>query len=170
MRKILLMCVAFIISAAAASASPAATAGRLPDIDGWINGVVRVTKLETVSGNRGTWLERDYRTAAGVPLHAVWIDGAGEKGWDVSDKEISADDGPLGTGATYKTISAAGERAILEHHPVTGYSLTARIDKLGVLTLESKAADEGEIISAADVLIGRIISDAKGDADIKAGP
>ncbi len=37
-------------------------------------------------------------------------------------KEISADDGPLGTGASYKTLSVKGEKAILEHHPVTGYS------------------------------------------------
>lgn len=128
----------------------------LPEIPGWINGELRKTEFDTVSGKRGFWLERDYRNNAGVPFHAVWMEGSGDKGWTPPEKEISADDGPLGTGASYRTLSVKGEKAILEHHPVTGYSLSVKVGKKGTLTLESIISDGKEITAAAEILVGRI--------------
>jgi hypothetical protein len=129
---------------------------KLPDMAGWMNGEARTTVLDTVSGNRGTWTERNYRTAQGVAVHAVWIDGAGAKGWSVSNNDLAADDGLIGTGATYKTISIAGVRASIDHHPITGYSLAAAFGD-GALTLESKLATEKEIISIAEDIIRKMM-------------
>lgn len=148
--------IAFMICIISAFSLFAADVNRLPDIDGWQNGEVRITSFDTVSGNRGTWLERDYRTISGVPFHAVWMEGSGDKGWDVSDQTLSAYDGPLGSGATYRTLTIAGNKAAIEHHPVSGYSLAVKIGKLGTLTLESNIANEDEIISAAEIIIKKI--------------
>ena len=84
------------------------------------------------------------------------MEGSGDKGWTPPGNEISADDGPLGTGASYKTLSVKGEKAIIEHHPVTGYSLSVKVGKKGTLTLESLIATEEEMTAAAEVLVGRI--------------
>jgi len=137
--------------------APSAATERLPYVEGWINGDIRVTVLDTVSGSRGTWAERDYRTADGVPFHAVWLDGAGCKSWDIKNTVISADDGPLGSGANYKTLIVAGENAEIEHHPIMGYSLSIKVGDLGVLTLESKISTEKELIDAGKMLIGKIL-------------
>ena len=98
-RAIMLTMTLFLFQTAAAAQT------MLPGIQGWSAGELRETKFESVSGNHGTWLERDYRTAAGVPFHAVWIDGSGPKGWNTGKKEIAADDGAIGSGAHYKTIT-----------------------------------------------------------------
>lgn len=124
-------------------------AAGLPEISGWQCGELTTTVFDTVSGNRGKWQERNYRTGDNARVHTVWIEGAGEKGWTPPAADISADDGLMGRGATYKTLTIAGEKALLEHHPITGYSLAVKIDKKGTLTLESLNASEKEIIDAA---------------------
>ena len=148
-RAIMLTMTLFLFQTAAAAQT------MLPGIQGWSAGELRETKFESVSGNHGTWLERDYRTAAGVPFHAVWIDGSGPKGWNTGKKEIAADDGAIGSGAHYKTITAAGYKAVLETHPITGLALSVRL-KEGVLTLESAIASEEEAIAAAETIINSI--------------
>lgn len=156
MKKIVILSLAMAVLFLNISLSWAQMTEALPEIQGWINGELRKTEFDTVSGKRGFWLERDYRNNAGVPFHAVWMEGSGDKGWTPPEKEISADDGPLGTGASYRTLSVKGEKAILELHPVTGYSISVKVGKKGTLTLESIIANEEEIIGAAEVLIGRI--------------
>ena len=141
--------------------SPASAGEALPEISGWINGELRKTELDTVSGKKGFWLERSYRNIAGVPFHAVWMEGSGDRGWTPSEKTISADDGPLGSGASYRTLSVAGQSSVLEHHPVTGFSLSVKAGKKGTLTLESNVAAEEEMISAAEVLITEILREDK---------
>lgn len=160
MIKKIVIYLAIPIMALFVSLSPAPGKETLPQISGWINGELRMTEFDTVSGKRGLWLERNYRNNAGVPFHAVWIEGSGEKGWSPSDKAISADDGPLGNGATYRTISIDEQKALLEYHPVTGLSLSVKAGIKGTLTLESNIANEEEIISAAQTLINEIL---KGD-------
>lgn len=54
-------------------------AATLPDVPGWQNGEMRTTELKTVSGNRGIWIERDYRTAEGTFFHAVWMEGRAKR-------------------------------------------------------------------------------------------
>jgi len=154
LRKIFAALALLVVYSIAAWAAPG-----LPDIEGWTNGKARVTELQTDFKNRGRWIERDYRTDGGVLVHAVWMEGSGERGWNVADGDISADDGPLGSGAVYRTIRAAGEKAILERHPVMGCSIAARVGTLGVLTLESKSATDEEMIQVAETLILKIKSD-----------
>ena len=156
MKKTIIFSLALLVLFFNISLSSAQMTDALPEIPGWINGELRKTEFDTVSGKRGFWLERDYRNNAGVPFHAVWMEGSGDKGWTPPGNEISADDGPLGTGASYKTLSVKGEKAIIEHHPVTGYSLSVKVGKKGTLTLESLIAAEEEMSAAAEVLVGRI--------------
>lgn len=156
MKKTIIFSLALLVLFLNISLSSAQMTDALPEIPGWINGELRKTEFDTVSGKRGFWLERDYRNNAGVPFHAVWMEGSGDKGWTPPGNEISADDGPLGTGASYKTLSVKGEKAIIEHHPVTGYSLSVKVGKKGTLTLESLIAAEEEMTAAAEVLVGRI--------------
>lgn len=156
MKKTIIFSLALLVLFLNISLSSAQMTDALPEITGWINGELRKTEFDTVSGKRGFWLERDYRNNAGVPFHAVWMEGSGDKGWTPPGNEISADDGPLGTGASYKTLSVKGEKAIIEHHPVTGYSLSVKVGKKGTLTLESLIATEEEMTAAAEVLAGRI--------------
>ena len=157
MIKNILIYLAIPILALFVSLSPAPAKEALPEISGWINGELRMTEFDTVSGKRGLWLERSYRNSSGVPFHAVWIEGSGEKGWSPSDKAESEDDGPLGSGASYRTISIDQQGALIEYHPVTGLSLSVKAGTKGTLTLESNVANEEEIISAAQTLIRNIL-------------
>ena len=156
MKKTIIFSLALLVLFFNISLSSAQMTDALPEIQGWIHSELRKTEFDTVSGKRGFWLERDYRNNAGVPFHAVWMEGSGDKGWTPPGNEISADDGPLGTGASYKTLSVKGEKTIIEHHPVTGYSLSVKVGKKGTLTLESLIATEEEMTAAAEVLVGRI--------------
>ena len=156
MKKSMIIILAFIFSVLTAAGALAQNIDALTEIDGWINGELRKTEFDTVSGKRGFWLERDYRNTVGVPFHAVWMEGSGDKGWTPSDKEISADDCLLGSGAVYKTIAIKGEKAIIEHHPITGYSLSVKVEKKGTLTLESNVANQEEMISAAETFVNKI--------------
>ena len=163
MIKNILIYLAIPILALFVSLSPAPAKEALPEISGWINGELRKTELDTVSGKKGFWLERSYRNNAGVPFHAVWMEGSGDRGWSPSEKTISADDGPLGSGASYRTLSVTGQRSILEHHPVTGFSISVKAGNKGTLTLESNIAAEEEMISAAEVLITEILREDKAE-------
>ncbi|NLX85084.1 MAG: hypothetical protein GXZ00_05660 [Synergistaceae bacterium] len=156
MKKTTIIILALIFSVLTAAGALAQNIGALTEIDGWINGELRETEFDTVSGKRGFWLERDYRNNVGVPFHAVWMEGSGDKGWTPSEKTISADDGLLGTGAVYKTISIKDDKALIEHHPILGYSLSVKVGKKGTLTLESNIANEEEMISAAEILVNKI--------------
>lgn len=148
MRRILFFAMMAVILTCTATA-----AASLPDINGWSCGELRTTALDTVSGNKGQWLERDYRTASGTPLHAVWIEGVGQKSWN-PQKDTSSSDG---AGATYKSVEISGCSAVLERHPVTGPSLSIKVAKLGVLTLESNnSTTDEELQRAAEVLLKEI--------------
>lgn len=151
MKKLLLAC--FVITACALALPASSDSAELPEIAAWQNGALRITTLETVSGNRGSWQEREYRTDLGARVYAVWIEGAGEKGWTVPSGDISADDGLIGNGATYRTVMIASENGLIERHPTTGYSVAVKIAKMGTLTLESQYAEEYEILGAAETLV-----------------
>lgn len=125
---------------------------KLPPIQGWFNSDARVTKLNTVSGYKGQWIEREYRTAAGVFCHATWIDGEGAKGWNPKKVQGTNSDGILGEGATFKTIPIAGLTAEYETHPILGSSVAITLAD-GVLTIESKLATEKEITEIAETII-----------------
>ncbi|WP_302795189.1 hypothetical protein, partial [Cloacibacillus evryensis] len=109
------------------------------------------TELGALSGFKGTWLERTYRTGGGAPLRAIWVDGAGAKDWDVN--EISGNNGEIWGGETSEKVTVAGHKAMLEYRPVVGYSLIVKVGKDGVLTLESQVATKEALTEAAETLI-----------------
>lgn len=154
MKKLLI--IGFAIMAYTLTLTAASESAELPDIESWQNGELRVTIFDTVSGNRGSWQEREYRTNLGTTVYAIWLEGAGEKGWNPPNGTILTDDGLLGRGAVYKTVVIASQNGMIEYHPVTGYSVAVKIAKIGTLTVESKYAEEDEILDAAERLVREI--------------
>ncbi|MDR1943771.1 MAG: hypothetical protein LBQ19_03020, partial [Synergistaceae bacterium] len=76
---------------------------RLGSPDGWRSGELRSVTLDTVSGNQGYWLERDYRTATGVSFKATLIGGKGVAA-RFTTRQGGSSDGVLGSGGVYKTF------------------------------------------------------------------
>lgn len=152
MKKFIAVISLILAAAFLSTASIAADIPTLPKIKGWKCGELKQTKFNTVSGYRGQWLEREYRTNEGVPIHAIWIDGAGPKGWEVPDENSNTHKGYMPPQATYKTLKVAGHRAAFEQDQMMGISLAIRLPN-GVLTLESLMATEAEAISAAEIIL-----------------
>lgn len=125
----------------------------LVDVEIWTCFPARETVIKSVSGIQGFWAQRDYRLPSGALVHAIWISG---KGTDIRlafGNDVSSDDGPLGSGNTYRTFSQEGLRFIFENHPVLGKSLIIPIPSKGTLTLESMMASEQELIDTAKKLL-----------------
>ena len=61
--------------------------------------------------------------------------------WQDFPREVSADDGPIGSGATYSTLEIGGHRAVLECHPLTGRALSVAIAPDSTLTFETDFED-----------------------------
>ena len=110
----------------------------LPEVEGWTNGEVQVIHLDTVSGNQGFWVRRNYISAQNVPMAANLMGGKGPGSLYLPAGSVDALDGPIGSGARYETVSIAGRRGILEYDPIMGFALSVQLDK-GVLTLESRS-------------------------------
>lgn len=155
MRKFLTLTLLIVALAVMSTPTIAAEHSMLPEIKGWRCGELKQTKIDTVSGYRGQWLEREYRTNDGIPFHAIWIDGAGPKGWTVPDGPSGQDKGYLKPESTYKTLKVAGRRASFEQDPLIGSSLAIRLPD-GVLTLESLLASEPEAVRAAETILNII--------------
>lgn len=118
----------------------------LPELSGWENGELRKTTLDTVSGNKGLWEERGYRAPNGERYHVVWIEGAGEKGWQPPSENHDGSGDLLESGATYKNIELLGNRAIFEDQLLFGKSLTLKITNKGTLTIETPNASEPDLL------------------------
>ena len=123
---------------------------KLPDIKNWQNGELRTTSFDALSGNKGKWLERNYRTNNGTTFKAIWMEGEGPKGWKAVEPASSKD---IWGGVEAEKLTIGGEEAILEHRPVVGYSLVISIGKEGVLTMESANADKRDLLDAAETLV-----------------
>ncbi|MDR1915356.1 MAG: hypothetical protein LBQ58_02130 [Synergistaceae bacterium] len=127
----------------------------LPAVPGWQCGELKEVEFDAVSGNQGFWQERDYRTPGGVSFKAVIMGGKGPKYYNQPPDGVISDDGPLGSGGTYRTVTVGGYRAVLETHPLLGISLAVNAFKSGyVLTIEGSAwLSESDLIDAAQTLI-----------------
>lgn len=139
--------------AAMLSASTAECAS-LPDVAGWSSGELRETKLEAISGSKGMWHERTYRTNDGTKIKAVLMEGSGAKLWKQNLK--IEDKGEISGGESAAKLKIADCDAIIEYRPVLGRSLIVKISNDAVLTLESESAGERELASAAETLIESI--------------
>lgn len=124
----------------------------LPAMENFTCSKARTTKLNTVSGEKGYWVERDYITQDGKNFHAVWIDGAGPVGWQPKKVSSIQQDGVWGNGSTFKSVKIGNFEADLESHPQLGLSLAIRLPE-AVLTIESEKATEQELIDFAMAII-----------------
>ena len=127
----------------------------LPEIESWTSQHRQEIPITTVSGNKGFWIERSYRTDRGTKLNEVWISGVGEKNWKQNELETINNDGPFGNGSTYKTIKIYHYIASFEKHPIIGSSLTIKVSPFGTLTLESELASEEELVSASKKILDK---------------
>jgi hypothetical protein len=115
---------------------------------GWTGGELRTVSLDTVSGNQGFWLERDYRTENGVPLKAISMGGKGPATRFFPAPGLESSDGPLGAGKTYKTFTVGDYPAVLERDPLLGLSLAVKTPD-ATLTLETPSRDLSDLDMAA---------------------
>jgi hypothetical protein len=128
----------------------------LPELPNYENGALRVTKLDALSGNQGTWEERDYKTASGEKIHAVWIEGTPEKSWTPVKANNTKSALRLESESSYKNAEILGYAAVLEDQPFVGKSLAVKVTRYGTLTLESKNADEKTLVQTARALVFKI--------------
>jgi hypothetical protein len=123
--------------------------------ESWRSGELRAVLLDTVSGEQGFWLERDYRTSYGFSLKATLMGGKGPVMHNIPPEGLDSDDGPLGSGGEYKTFKIGELPALIERNPATGPALAVVLDG-AVLTLESASygLSDDDLISCARALIG----------------
>ncbi|MDR0648595.1 MAG: hypothetical protein LBF92_04615 [Synergistaceae bacterium] len=136
-KKIALTAATFLLLTLMA-ALPAA-AGAEPQLgtpDGWQRGGLKSVSFSAVSGNQGFWLERDYRTADGVPLRAILMGGKGPAMMRAPVPGVQSDDGLLGAGRAYSTFTLCGFPALLERDQFLGLSLAVLVPG-AVLTVET---------------------------------
>lgn len=125
----------------------------LVDVEAWTCFPAREAAINSVSGMQGFWVQRNYRLPGGALVHAIWMSGKGTDMRLTPEADISTNDGPLGSGSTYKTFSQGDLHFIFEDHPTLGKSLIVNIASNGILTLESTMATEQELIDTAEKLL-----------------
>lgn len=124
---------------------------KLPEVDGWINGEVRTTEFNALSGYKGNWQERSYRAMNGTRFNAILINGSAAKLWSMA--KVSEDKGEVWGGEIAEETNILGRRALFEERSVLGTTLVVKIDKGSVLTLESQNATEKDLAEAAEKII-----------------
>lgn len=114
----------------------------LPDIEGWDGRETATTELDTPSGNQGVWLERTYyRETDRHSILLILMKGPGTSWSGLPNAPVFSDDGSIGSGATYRTITVGGFPAALETHPLTGRSLVVTTGKDETFTFETSYDD-----------------------------
>jgi len=127
---------------ATSSGSAEETPGPLPDIAGWNSGDGASMALETPSEELGCRVEGVYkRRTDNHSVFVVLLKGPGTRWQGLPEGEISADDGPIGSGATFSTLKVGGRRAIIENHPLTGRVLVVEVSPDFTLTFETRFED-----------------------------
>lgn len=129
----------------------------LPEVEGWTNGEVQVIHLDTVSGNQGFWVRRNYVSSRNIGITANLIGGKGPGSLYLSAPGTDALDGPIGSGAGYEAVTVGEHRGILEHDPTIGYSLSLQMEG-AVLTLECRAFDlqKEDLLAEAEHLLSEL--------------
>ena len=146
-----LVCLVFFIGATCAEAD---TTPSLPDIEGWQCGETRSVQLDAVSGNKGYWQEKDYRTDGGIPLKATMLWGAGPKFYNQPPAGVSNSAGQ----ATYEIVSIGGCKSTIERDPILGYSVAVNAFEKGFsLTVEcGPHIDRTELLRSVEILLEKI--------------
>ncbi|MDR1509723.1 MAG: hypothetical protein LBS53_08795 [Synergistaceae bacterium] len=148
------VCLILIFNGIASAADTPA----LPAVAGWRCGELKSVQLDTVSGNRGYWQERDYRTPDGVSLKATLTFGTGPKFYNQPPDGTISDGEFPGLGASYEIISLAGFRALVEKDSMSGYSVAVNaFERKFTLTVEcGRFEDRDDVISRAEALMALI--------------
>lgn len=117
------------------------TSGRiLPDVPGWTGTVAETGTLSSAKQEEGQMTERSYRkTDRSERVRVILLEGPGTAWLSFPKNDAEGTDGPVGAGATYLTLEILGKAAVLEHHPVLGYSLAVRLGPETTLTIETQA-------------------------------
>ena len=135
---------AFLLALALMTAAGALDEGLclFPDITGWRGGETLWKELETLSEVMGYRSERLYRREAdNHSIQVILLKGPGTLWQGLPKGEICADDGPVGSGATFRTLEAGGYRAVMEDHPLTGKALVVEMAPDSTLTFETAFED-----------------------------
>ncbi|MDR1379282.1 MAG: hypothetical protein LBJ36_09580 [Synergistaceae bacterium] len=129
----------------------------LPDVlDEWHSSQAQTTHL-TTSEELGRWTNRVYtRTTPIAGVEVNLMEGSGPGTLYVPEGEVTGNEGLLGFSSTYKTLTVAGKRAVLECGDVTGQALAVSLDKERTLTLETKSLSEKELLDFAVKLIAAL--------------
>jgi hypothetical protein len=113
----------------------------IPDVPGWTVTCTKTRILTSATEEQGRMTERIYKKNDGFEVVKVLLlQGPGTKWLSFPRKDAGGGDGPVGTGATYRTIEILGKEGVLEHHPVLGYSLAIRLENEKTLTFETSAS------------------------------
>lgn len=149
----LLLLAAFLLAALPGISHSLENRLSLPDISGWSSGAVTATELETPSGDQGIWLEKTYsRMTDRHSILVIVLKGSGTSWSGLPEGPVSADDGLIGSGATYRTITVTGFPAAIENHPLTGSSLTVTVARDETFTFET-AFDDVDLEEFAEELL-----------------
>mgnify|MGYP000854860841 FL=1 len=142
MTRRVLAALSFSLALTASTGWAAGDPDLLPDILGWYAGSQASEEYETPTEQLGCRMERLYRRQAdNHSILVVWVRGPGTLWQGFPEGEVSADDGPIGSGATYSTLEIGGHRAVLECHPLTGRALSVAIAPDSTLTFETDFED-----------------------------
>ncbi|HOG13564.1 MAG TPA: hypothetical protein PLY39_00220 [Synergistales bacterium] len=137
-----LMTLSLAFSTAASPGVAAKNAGPLPDILGWDPGDLAEVEYKTPTEQLGCRMERLYkRQTDNHSILVILVRGPGTLWQGFPEGKINADDGPIGSGATYNTLDIDGHRAVLECHPLTGKALSVAIAPDFTLTFETTFED-----------------------------
>lgn len=139
---------ASILSAVPALALPE-TAGEWRSADEYVQPFVLTANSEDV----GRWTQRIY-TRAEQPgsIEVNLMEGSGPGPLRVPEA-VGSYDGVIKSQAEYQVLEVAGRRAVLERYPYLPLALSVAVSQDMVLTLESRAADEKELVELAEKLI-----------------
>jgi len=150
---VLVLLAAFLLAALPGISHPFENSPSLPDIKGWSSGVITTTELES----QGIWLERTYsRITDRHRILVIVLEGPGTSWSGLPEAPVSADDGLIGSGATYRTTTVAGFPAAIENHPLTGSSLTVTVAVDETFTFET-AFDDVDLENFAGEFLKDII-------------
>lgn len=121
-----------------------ASAASLPDVEGWGSGTLMLKTLSSISGEHGTWLEREYTAPAGR-FKAILMSGSGAKYF-------------------YQPLDMVGKRMSFETDPILGSTLIVDVygDGMTTLTLETKSPSisEDQMIVWAELMIETMRAEA----------
>lgn len=134
-----------------------ASSDMLPVFDDWQCGDERSVELTSLTGVRGVWCERAYRTSAGR-FKAVLMTGNGPKFFNAPSFDESR---TLVDGVEFSVVRKDGRDLYVETHPLLGCSVSVKAGP-SMLTLESSRYElSADDMQRAALRIAAAVENAK---------